>query len=124
MAKIPDEELKKAFSELHNKVLSTRQRLKVADMQIENINRHNLRVSLTRSELKQLPENTKTYESVGRMFLLQDMNTIMEDLDKRTKLADGKIKALNNQKTYLQKDLKESEDNIREMVQKRQKQDS
>ncbi|CAB0030603.1 unnamed protein product [Trichogramma brassicae] len=124
MAKIPDEELKKAFSELHNKVVSTRQLLKVADMQIENINRHNLRVSLTRSELKQLPENTKTYESVGRMFLLQDMNTIMEDLDKRTKLADGKIKALNNQKTYLQKDLKESEDNIREMVQKRQKQDS
>ena len=124
MAKAPDEELKKAFAELHEKVIDTRQKLKFADMQIENLRRSKQRAELTQVELKTLPSETKTFESVGRMFLLQNVGTIKTDLEKGIKTADEKIKTLENNKAYLQKNLKESEDNIREMVQKRQKQDS
>lgn len=121
MSQRPDEELKKAFQELHEKVIDTRQKLKLADIQIESLKRSKQRAELTLVELKTLPEKTRTFESVGRMFLLQDIDTINQDLNKRTKFAEDKIKTLDSNKTFLLKNLTESENNIREMVQKRQK---
>ena len=124
MARVPDEELKKAFAELHDKVIDTRMKLKFSDIQIETLRRTMQRAELTQIELRGLPTETKTYESIGRMFLLQDIDTIKKDLKKRTETANEKIKVLENNKNYLQRSLKESENNIREMVQKRQSQDT
>ena len=124
MTRVPDEELKKAFAELHDKVIDTRMKLKFSDIQIETLRRTMQRAELTQIELRGLPTETKTYESIGRMFLLQDIDTIKKDLKKRTETANEKIKVLENNKNYLQRSLKESENNIREMVQKRQSQDT
>ena len=120
MARQPDEELKKAFSELQEKMIDTSQKLKLADVQIESLRRTKQRAELTTKEITLLPPNTKTYESVGRMFLLDDIGSIKDGLEKRTKNAEEKIKTLENNKNYLQKSLKESENNLREMVQQRQ----
>lgn len=124
MSRAPDEELKKAFAELHEKVIDTRQKLKLADIQIDTLRRSKQRAELTQIELRTLPEKTRTFESVGRMFILQDVDTIKKDLTKRTKTSEEKIKTLESNKTYLQRNLKESENNIREMVQKRQSQEA
>ncbi|XP_033207368.1 prefoldin subunit 1 [Belonocnema kinseyi] len=120
MARQPDEELKKAFLELQEKMIDTSQKLKLADVQIDSLKRTKQRADLTTKEITSLPPNTKTYESVGRMFLLDDIVSIKDGLEKRTKNAEEKIKTLENNKNYLQKSLKESENNLREMVQQRQ----
>lgn len=71
------------------------------------------------SEVTKLDSNTKTYESVGRMFILTPLDDVKQNLKKKQEIADEKIKALENNKTYLEKNLKEAENNIREMVQQR-----
>ncbi|XP_043469157.1 prefoldin subunit 1 [Leptopilina heterotoma] len=124
MARVPDEELKKAFSELHLKVVDTLHKLKLADVQIESLKRTKQRAELTTKEIVLLPPTTRTYESVGRMFLLDDINNIKVSLDKRIVNADEKIKVLDTNKNYLQNSLKESENNLREMVQQKQKKES
>ncbi|KAG7207908.1 hypothetical protein KM043_009499 [Ampulex compressa] len=124
MARAPDQELKKAFSELHEKMVDTTQKLKLADVQIEKLRRTKQRAELTVKEISSLSENTRTYESVGRMFLLDDINNIKVGLEKRMKTADEKVKTLENNKVYLQQSLKESENNIREMIQQRQNKDA
>lgn len=124
MARVPDEELKKAFSELHLKVVDTLHKLKLADVQIESLKRTKQRAELTTKEIVLLPPSTRTYESVGRMFLLDDINNIKVSLDKRIVNADEKIKVLDTNKNYLQNSLKESENNLREMVQQKQKKES
>lgn len=70
-------------------------------------------------EICSLETSTKTYESVGRMFLLTPMNEVKDNLKKRQTVADDKIKALENNKAYLERNLKEAENNLREMVQQR-----
>lgn len=70
-------------------------------------------------EISTLDGNTRTYESVGRMFILTPMDEVKKNLKKRQETADEKIKALENNKSYLERSLKESENNIREMVQQR-----
>ena len=45
----------------------TNQRVTLAQAQIDNLKRSNMRITLTNQELKGLPAETKTYESIGRM---------------------------------------------------------
>ncbi|XP_066585963.1 coiled-coil domain-containing protein 115 [Prorops nasuta] len=122
--KVPDLELKKAFTELHEKMIDTTQKLKLADIQIESLRRSKQHAELTLAEITSFPKNIKTYESVGRMFLHDDIDSIKSELGKRMKASDEKIKTLENNKSYLQRNLKESENNLREMVQQRQNKDS
>ncbi|XP_012535190.1 prefoldin subunit 1 isoform X1 [Monomorium pharaonis] len=120
MSKVLDEELKQAFSKLHEKMVDTKQKLKLADIQIGKLRGTKQRTELTMKEIGTLPNDTRMYESVGRMFLLNKMNNVKDNLETRIKTSDEKIKTLENNKAYLQRSLKESENEIREMIQQKQ----
>lgn len=119
MSKTVDLELKKAFSELQQKMLETTQKLKLADLQIEALKRSIQHAQLTDKEIVGLSADTRTYETVGRMFLLTDIADVRKNLQKKSETCSDKIKSLENKKNYLEQNLKDSENNLREMVQQR-----
>ncbi|XP_014274772.1 prefoldin subunit 1 [Halyomorpha halys] len=119
MSKTVDMELKKAFTDLQHMMLETTQKLKLADVQIESLKRAKQRAELTSLEIKSLSDDTKTYESVGRMFILTPVPTVLQNLSSKSVTCSEKIKTLEGNKAYLEKTLKESENNLREMVQQR-----
>uniref|UniRef100_A0A069DVT8 Putative molecular chaperone prefoldin subunit 1 n=1 Tax=Panstrongylus megistus TaxID=65343 RepID=A0A069DVT8_9HEMI len=119
MSMTVDVELKKAFTELQQKMLETTQKVKLADIQIESLKRSRQRADLTTLEIKALQENTMTYESLGRMFIRTPIPTILENLNTRSVACAEQIKSLENNKAFLEKSMKESENNLREMVQQR-----
>ncbi|XP_071479981.1 prefoldin subunit 1-like [Diadema antillarum] len=121
MALAVDLELKKAFQEQQIRMIETTQQLKIADMQVEQLKRKQQHCKLTASELAALPEETRVYEGVGRMFLLQDMSDIQSVLSGKVKDADDQIQKVQNNKTYLERMLKESEGNLRELVKSKQR---
>ena len=49
------------------KMTETNQRVNLARVQIDNLKRSNIRINLTHKEINELPPETKTYESIGRM---------------------------------------------------------
>nr|CAG4635224.1 EOG090X0LK7 [Alona affinis] len=100
-------------------MVETSQKLKLADMQIETLKRNMIHAQLTDKEISQLPAETKTYESVGRMFILKDCTETRKNLENKVKTCEEKIKTLEGSKGYLERSLKESENNIREMIQQR-----
>lgn len=53
------------------------------------------------------------------MFVLTPVSDVKNNLKKKQDAADEKINKLENNKTYLERSLKESENNLREMVQQR-----
>ncbi|XP_072001914.1 prefoldin subunit 1 isoform X2 [Engystomops pustulosus] len=116
MAAAVDLEIKKAFTELQAKVIDTQQKVKLADIQIEQLNRTKKHANLTDAEIKSLPDETPIYESVGRMFLLQNKEKIHSQLLNKQKIADDKITELEQKKSYLERSVKEAEDNIRELL--------
>ncbi|ESO12041.1 hypothetical protein HELRODRAFT_62144 [Helobdella robusta] len=120
--KLPvDLELKKAFQELQMKMLSTSQQLKVSDLQIEQLKNQITRTKLVGKELEALPENVNTYRSLGRMFLKTPLQIVHQYLDKETSGFQDKIKSIENTKHYLERTLKESEENLRELVLSKQR---
>lgn len=111
-----DQELKKAFQELQTKMITTRQQLKFSDAQVETLKRQITHSKLLDQEISILPEDTRTYEGVGRMFMLQPIPEVRKNLTKKIQTADEKIKSINSNKSYLERSIKESEDNLREMI--------
>lgn len=68
-------------------------------------------------EINALEVGTKTYESVGRMFLLTPVDKVKDNLKVKQSTAEEKIKVLEGSKTYLENSLKEAADSLRELVQ-------
>lgn len=56
-----------AFTELQVKMIDTQQKVKLADLQIEQLTRVQKHSKLTHAEITTLPDNTRLYEGVGRM---------------------------------------------------------
>uniref|UniRef100_A0A8C6IGD1 Prefoldin subunit 1 n=1 Tax=Mus spicilegus TaxID=10103 RepID=A0A8C6IGD1_MUSSI len=94
MAASVDLELKKAFTELQAKVIDTQQKVKLADIQIEQLNRTKKHAHLTDTEIMTLVDETNMYEGVGRMFILQSKEVIHNQLLEKQKIAEEKIKEL------------------------------
>ncbi|XP_064208005.1 prefoldin subunit 1 [Anguilla rostrata] len=122
MATPIDLELKKAFAELQAKMIDTQQKAKLADLQIEQLSRVKKHANLTNAEIATLPNTTRMYEGIGRMFILQSKDDINRQLIEKQKTADEKIKELEQKKTYLERSVKDAEDNIREMLMSRRAQ--
>uniref|UniRef100_A0A8C6CMM4 Prefoldin subunit 1 n=1 Tax=Moschus moschiferus TaxID=68415 RepID=A0A8C6CMM4_MOSMO len=111
-----------AFTELQAKVIDTQQKVKLADVQIEQLNRTKKHAHLTDTEIMTLVDETNMYEGVGRMFILQSKEAIHNQLLEKQKIAEEKIKELEQKKSYLERSVKEAEDNIREMLMARRAQ--
>ncbi|XP_017296445.1 prefoldin subunit 1 [Kryptolebias marmoratus] len=116
MAAPVDLELKKAFSELQVKMIDTQQKVKLADLQIDQLTRVQKHAKLTHTEIATMPDNTRLYEGIGRMFVLQPKEEINNLLRDKQKTVNDKIKELEQKKVYLERSVKEAEDNIREML--------
>uniref|UniRef100_A0A8C9C0M0 Prefoldin subunit 1 n=1 Tax=Phocoena sinus TaxID=42100 RepID=A0A8C9C0M0_PHOSS len=114
MAAPVDLELKKAFTELQAKVIDTQQKVKLADIQIEQLNRTKKHAHLTDTEIMTLVDETNMYEGVGRMFILQSKEAIHNQLLEKQKIAEEKIKELEQKKSYLERSVKEAEQILEE----------
>uniref|UniRef100_A0A915KQV5 Prefoldin subunit 1 n=1 Tax=Romanomermis culicivorax TaxID=13658 RepID=A0A915KQV5_ROMCU len=111
-----DLELKKAFQDLQSKKIEAMQKLRAADVQVDFHRQIAKRCELTKQELASLPADSVTYDSVGRMFVKQSVSDALKHLDDKYKAAEEKTLTLESSKMYLEKSIKESEDNLREMV--------
>ena len=109
-----------AFQELQVKMITSKNQIKISDAQIEALKRTIQHSKLVYHEISSLPEQTRLYEGVGRMFILQPPTEIKKQLDNKMKASEEKIESLQGTKSYLEKSIKESEDNLREMVTSRQ----
>merc|ERR1711963_46287 len=117
-----DLELKKAFQEMQLKMIQTTQQLKVADQQVETLKRKVQHSRIVDRELKEIPDDTKVYQGIGRMFLQMTVPEIRDGLTQKQKSAEEKIKTIEVNKEYLEKSLKESENSLRELVLSKQQQ--
>lgn len=48
-------------------MIDTQQKVKLADLQIDQLTRVQKHAKLTHTEIAQMPDNTRLYEGVGRM---------------------------------------------------------
>ncbi|GAB4833060.1 prefolding complex chaperone subunit [Ancistrocladus abbreviatus] len=75
------------------------------------------RAYLTMEELRRLPEDTNTYKSIGRTFVLEPQSVLMNEQEQKLKDSEAAIASLQASKDYLEKQMTEVENNLRELLQ-------
>lgn len=113
---VVDLELKKAFQDLQIQTLATREKVLQIKNDIEQATRSNGILKLVESTLGSLQSEHNTYESVGRVFVLRDRDTIKSSLNERIEQNNEKIKVLEQNRVYQETKVKESENSIRELI--------
>ncbi|KFO19192.1 Prefoldin subunit 1 [Fukomys damarensis] len=83
-----DLELKKAFTELHAKAMDTQQKVKLAGIQTEQLNRMKKHAHLTDTEIMTLVDEINMYEGIGRVFILHSKGVIHNQLLEKQKIAE------------------------------------
>ncbi|KAK8355753.1 hypothetical protein V6Z12_A05G310300 [Gossypium hirsutum] len=75
------------------------------------------RAFLTLEELNQLPDDTNTYKSIGRTFVLEPKSVLVNEQEQKLKDSESAIGSLQSSKEYMEKQLAEVENNLRELLQ-------
>ncbi|KAL7597657.1 hypothetical protein Lser_V15G23551 [Lactuca serriola] len=112
-----DEANKTAFVEIQGRMIETTAKLKQVQNQMRNKESEKKRAFLTLEELQQLSDDTNTYKSIGRTFVLEPKPFLMDEQEKKLKDSETAIASLQTSKEYLEKQLGEVETNLRELLQ-------
>nr|XP_036677334.1 prefoldin subunit 1-like isoform X1 [Drosophila suzukii] len=113
-----DIELKKAFTEMQINKLETTKKINMIDMMCDMVETGKHKYQLTEKGTSSLSEHARVYQSVGRMFLLTNVQYMREDLKAKQEKCDKAIELLEKKKTFLQKSLKDKEDGLADLVAK------
>lgn len=108
---------KEAFVELQGRLVETSTKLKQVQMQIRMKESEKKRACLTLEELAVLPPDTRTYLSVGKMFVLDDISELMKQQELKYQECDSTLASLLSSKEYLEKQMREVESNFKELMQ-------
>ncbi|XP_057813523.2 prefoldin subunit 1 [Cryptomeria japonica] len=108
---------REAFVELQGRLIETSTKIKQVNMQIRNKEAEKKRAFLTLEELQQLPDDTNTYKSVGKLFILEPKSILVNEQIEKLKECDTTIAALQTSKEYLERQKKEVESNFKELLQ-------
>ncbi|XP_021296561.1 prefoldin subunit 1 [Herrania umbratica] len=112
-----DEVNKTAFLEIQGRMIELTGKLKQVQNQMRNKEGEKKRAYLTLEELHQLSDDTNTYKSIGRTFVLEPKPVLMNEQEQKLKDSESAIASLQTSKEYLEKQMAEVENNLRELLQ-------
>lgn len=114
-----DMELKKAFTEVQINRIETTKKINMLDMKHDMVKTGKHKCILTEKGTSDLPDDARVYLSVGRMFVLTNVENMRADLKSKQEKCENTLDLLRKKKEFLVKSLKDQEDNLRELVQQK-----
>ncbi|XP_062219017.1 prefoldin subunit 1 [Phragmites australis] len=112
-----DEANRAAFMELQSRMIDTTGKIKQLQTQMRSKEGEKKRAYLTLEELRQLPDDTNTYKTVGKVFILEPKSVLLNEQEQKLNDSESAIASMQTSKEYLEKQLGEVENNIKELLQ-------
>ncbi|XP_011623879.1 prefoldin subunit 1 isoform X2 [Amborella trichopoda] len=112
-----EETTRTAFVELQGRMIETTGKLKQVQMQMRNKEAEKKRAYLTLEELQQLSDDTNTYKSIGKAFVLEPKSDLIKEQQQKFKDSETVLASLETSKEYLEKQMADIENNLRELLQ-------
>ncbi|KMT17650.1 hypothetical protein BVRB_2g035980 [Beta vulgaris subsp. vulgaris] len=112
-----DEASRTAFMEIQGRMVECTAKLKQVQNQIRSKETDKKRAFLTLEELRQVPDDTNTYKSIGRTFVLEPKSVLINEQEQKLKDSETAIASLQTSKEYLEKQMGEVENNLKELLQ-------
>ncbi|KAL5208162.1 hypothetical protein ABZP36_032597 [Zizania latifolia] len=97
-------------------MIETTGKIKQLQTQMRSKEGEKKRAYLTLEELRQLPDNTNTYKTVGKVFILEPKSLLINEQEQKLNDSESAITSMQTSKEYLEKQLAEVDNNIRELL--------
>ncbi|KAF0689219.1 Aste57867_19306 [Aphanomyces stellatus] len=108
--------VQKELQELQPQFQSLHRELETIESKLGSYSREKKRIQLTKEELGALPTGTRTYASIGKMFLEMTPEENTKRLDGSASQVDDQVAALEARKQYLERQKTSLEENISELL--------
>jgi len=116
MSSAVDDKDKQAFMDLQKRLWTEANNLKKVETQAKTAEQDKRRAELTLQEIGAMPEDVNTYRTIGRAFILVPKDDMQKELENAIAKNENVVKESKGSKVYLEKAVKETEDNIRELL--------
>uniref|UniRef100_A0A9I9CI77 Uncharacterized protein n=1 Tax=Cucumis melo TaxID=3656 RepID=A0A9I9CI77_CUCME len=117
ISEMANEANRDTFLEIQGRMIEITGKLKQLQTQIRGKEGEKKRAFLTLEELKQLSEDTNTYKSIVTRFVLESKSVLMNEQEQKFKDSETAIASLQSSKEYLERQMAEVENNLRELLQ-------
>ncbi|KAB2599951.1 prefoldin subunit 1-like [Pyrus ussuriensis x Pyrus communis] len=111
-----DEANRAAFMEIQGRMIELTAKLKQVQTQMRNKEGEKKRAFLTLEELRPLSDDSNTYKSIGRTFVLEPKSVLVNEHEQKLKDSESAIASLLTSKEYIEKQVAEVESNLRELL--------
>ncbi|XP_009345280.2 prefoldin subunit 1-like [Pyrus x bretschneideri] len=111
-----DEANRAAFLEIQGRMIEHTAKLKQVQTQMRNKEGEKKRAFLTLEELRPLSDDSNTYKSIGRTFVLEPKSVLVKEQEQKLKDSETAIASLQTSKEYIEKQVAEVESNLRELL--------
>ncbi|CAB4261988.1 unnamed protein product, partial [Prunus armeniaca] len=105
-----------AFFEIQGRMIELTAKLKQVQTQMRNKEGEKKRAFLTLEELRPLSDDANTYKSIGRTFVLEPKSVLVNEQEQKLKDSESAITSLQISKEYIEKQVAEVENNLRELL--------
>ena len=94
LIEMADEANRTAFLEIQGRMIESTGKMKQVQNQMRSKEAEKKRAYLTLEELKQLPDDTNVYKSIGRTFVLESKAALMNEQENKFKDSEASIISL------------------------------
>eukprot|EP00793_Prasinoderma_coloniale_P004208 PRCOL_00006384-RA len=115
MNSLPQEK-REQLMELQERMMELSTKQKQTVMQAQNKMKDKRQNVFVLSELNELPEETKTYQAVGKMFVLRDKTTVEDELIEANSKIDTDVAGLEKSKEYFDSKLDEVKSGLKDLI--------
>lgn len=106
----------KELQELQPQMVKLQRELEQIEVKLAAYSRQKKRLALVEREVAELPEKTKTYRSIGKMFLQTDTYENIATIKREDKHVDEQVSSLEARKNYLNRQKQSVQNNVTELL--------
>ncbi|OWZ01438.1 hypothetical protein PHMEG_00027171 [Phytophthora megakarya] len=106
----------KELQELQPQFQKIQRELEQIEAKLAAYTRQKKRLALVEREVADLPEGTRTFRSIGKMFLQTDREDNAASMKQEEKNVDDQVASLEARKNYLNRQKQSVQDNITELL--------
>jgi prefoldin subunit 1 len=100
-------------------MVDARSRLQMTEMQMRTRQIEVKKNDLATVELGKLADDSRMFRGIGRMFMLETKADTVGRMTSESEVAKAASETLTKEKAYLQKQYKQSEESLRELLRNR-----
>ncbi|EIW71349.1 prefoldin subunit 1 [Tremella mesenterica] len=122
MSNLSDDTLRKILEQIHSQAINSQRNLSVARAQIQSKEKERRILQLTMKELATVPEPSKMYKGVGKMFMIQPRAEIKNEQTTLEKTMDDDLTNLTKKAKFLERQFEEANGQLKDIFHSQQQQ--